>query len=144
MADRARLIIAPDPIGSDIMRLLHGIAATRLRFIPDRLLGDILPIALAPTPPMNAPPILLAFNHYPVQLAQAGGAMRVRDALRAFAQPTVLLTVGQCGGATLLAPDLLQLTVPHTSGLQRGRNRITYSDRVWPGGYSHCSACAAE
>lgn len=115
LATRAALVVTPTPATRDIMRLLHGTPDARLRFVPDRLLPDMLAMAMAsalPPPAKPARPLLLAFNHYPVEDAPAGGAVRVRDALRAFAQPTVLVTVTTQGGTAWLGDGLVQIAVP--------------------------------
>ncbi len=114
LAARARLIITPDPAGCEIFHLLHHVPAARLRFIPERLLGELLPLALTPAPARAVPRVLLAFNDYPVDEAHAGGPVRIRCALRAFGQPAVLLTLAPRGRAVLLAPGVVQLAVPKT------------------------------
>lgn len=114
LAARARLTVMADPAGCECLRLLHGLPNARARFIPDAMLGELLSLALTPAPAGPAAPILLAFNDYPVDEARGGGPVRVRDALAAFGQPTVLVSLASRGGAKWLAPGLVQVAVPKT------------------------------
>ncbi len=123
---RARLTVTSDPAGCELFRLLHGVPDARLRFIPERLLGELLSLALTPTPAGTASPVLLAFNDYPVNEARSGGPLRVRSVLQAFGQPTVLLTLAARGQAVLLAPGLVQLAVPKTES-QRAEEAESHS-----------------
>ena len=116
LATRVRLTVTPDRAGYECIHLVYGVPAHRLRFIPEQMLGELLPLALTPAPAEAASaPILLACNDYPVDETPGGGSVRVRDALRAFGQPTVLLTLASRGGVTWLAPGLVQLAVPKTA-----------------------------
>ncbi len=56
-------------------------------------------------------PLVLALNDYPVGAATSGGAVRIKEVLKALGADVILLAFGAAYEAVLLAPGLLQVTL---------------------------------
>jgi hypothetical protein len=118
LARRARLVVVPDEAAALVMRLVHGVPPARLRRVPPAALPAVLPalldLALRLPPPDGTlhAGFTLALNDYPILERHTGGAVRVRHGLAALGRDTLLLSLGNAAAAAVVAPGLVQLSVP--------------------------------
>lgn len=116
LARRARFLVVEDEEKALKARLLYGVTDQRIRRSGalEAVLSEALAAPAAPREP--TPRFTLALNDYLVGGMPSGGAVRVRQGLEALGEDTLLLSAGIRGAAEMVAPHVLQLSVPKGRG----------------------------
>ncbi len=96
----------------------EGLALARRKFtwpaIARRLASDLrAAVAVGRSRRRRPPrrPLVVALNDYPIGAATSGGAVRMKEVLKALGADVILLAFGAAYDAVLLAPGLLQVTL---------------------------------